>query len=42
MLINKVLDVDLTIPTSVKEKFFKKKWEGNEKEKGIDLIDDLC
>jgi len=26
MLINKVLDVDLSIPNSVKEKFLKKKW----------------
>ena len=26
MLVNKVLEVDLTIPNSVKEKFIKKKW----------------
>jgi len=26
MLVNKVLEVDLTIPNSVKEKFLKKKW----------------
>ncbi len=26
MLISKVLDVDLSIPNSVKEKFIKKKW----------------
>jgi len=26
MLVQKVLEVDLTIPNSVKEKFLKKKW----------------
>lgn len=26
MLVEKVLEVDLTIPTSVKEKFLKKNW----------------
>lgn len=26
MLVNKVLEVDLSIPNSVKEKFLKKKW----------------